>query len=165
MTYLNFREKESQAGKVLRDWWKNLENNTGDRAALRRCVTPAQTVSVPAFHELHWRLKSQGYAVEPDRLLAVAALSARIRTDVSGELPLQMAGEGEEPPVSQLRFRRLLQCQDHRELFPLLRRALGLLDDNASLVSLADGIYWWNDRKRKDWAYAYFGRVAKGNAA
>ena len=41
-------------------------------------------------------------------------------------------------------------------LFPLLIRAIRLLDGSVDLVSLANAAFWWNERTRKSWAYDYY---------
>lgn len=149
--------QNSPATRTLQAWWKDLENNTGDRAALRRCNKPLDVAFIPAFHELCRELNPR----QPDRLLPVAGLVARLKGDVAGELPKHMATakSGGGPRVSELRFRRLLQCQSGDELFTDLRRLLDLLDNKTNLASLADAAYWWSDRIRKHWAYAYYGEL------
>ncbi len=42
----------SDAGRILRKWHASLSDNRGDRAALRKCATPANVVFVPAYHAL-----------------------------------------------------------------------------------------------------------------
>jgi CRISPR system Cascade subunit CasB len=31
-----------------------------------------------------------------------------------------------------------------------------LVDDSANVADLAGSIYWWNERTKKDWAFAYY---------
>ena len=35
-------------------------------------------------------------------------------------------------------------------------RLVRLLGGSVDIVSLANGIYWWNERTKKEWAYAYY---------
>jgi CRISPR system Cascade subunit CasB len=154
---------ETDAGKVLHNWWSELEENKGDRAALRRCGESVAVVFVPAYHDLYEELKRCGQTNE-SRLPAVAGLLAHVKSLLPGRiLAEQMAnpkGPGSTAPtVSELRFRRLLQCQTPEELFPALRRVVSLLNEQVNIYSLADSVYWWGDAMRRRWAYAYYGAL------
>jgi CRISPR system Cascade subunit CasB len=159
---LQFRP-DSEAGSVLHSWWVRLEDNKGDRAALRRCQEPLEALFVPAYHQLYHALRP--YDGSSDlRLPAIAALLAHVKHILPGpDFATQMAAPkltgGEAPRLSELRFRRVLQCQTINELFPALRRVIALLDDSVNIYSLADNLYWWGDRVRRDWAYAYYGAL------
>jgi CRISPR system Cascade subunit CasB len=63
--------------------------------------------------------------------------------------------KGDSALVSELRFRRLLQC-DRKKLYGSLIRILRLLDDTADLYDLAESVYFWGESVKKIWAYAYF---------
>ena len=88
-----------------------------------------------------------------------AALLAHVKDDDSGaSLPVLMSKreqEGDRPPVSPLRFRRLLETTDVEDLFVGLRRVLPLLSHRANVVALANDVVNWGDLTRKRWAYAY----------
>lgn len=159
---------DSEPGKILRDWWAGLEDKKGDRAALRRCNTLTEVVFVPTFHDLCSGLKRGGEcSARPERLPAIAGLLAHVRPEGDPkqdlgdglDLPKQMASpkkSGIDPALSELRFRRLLQCRTAEELFPNLRRVVNLLGNRVDIYSLAESTYFWNDRIRKKWAYAYY---------
>lgn len=158
-------------GKALREWWQELQEDPGDRAALRRADALDEVAAVPAFHRLRWRIDkvldgrrlSSG---QRERLLVVAALAARLRDDQSRERGFvgQMAGDGAEAaPVSALRFRRLLQARETPDLYRQLRRTLAMLDHRGDLLSLADGVLHWGESRRKRWAYAYYGLAPKND--
>jgi CRISPR system Cascade subunit CasB len=158
---LPFRH-DSESGKVLRSWWDELQDkNKGSRAELRRCQTPAKVSFVRAYHTLFYDLQEYGYT-PGSKLSAIAALAAHVK-DVRGDKPFaqQMAAPkvdgGTAPQLSELRFRRLLQYESIDELFPPLRRAVHLLGGNINLYSLANSVYRWGDRERRQWAYAYYG--------
>jgi CRISPR system Cascade subunit CasB len=152
---------DTEPGKVLYTWWAELEDNKGDRADLRRCREPVEAVFVPAYHDLYRDLRPHGHA-DNTKLPAVAALAAHVR-QVRGDKPFahQMAAPKVEgstaPQLSELRFRRLLQCETLDELFPALRRVVHLLGGNVNLYSMANSVYYWGDRERRQWAYAYYG--------
>ena len=135
MKWLEF-SPDNAAGQQLAQWHRALADNRGDRAALRRCGSLVEVAFVPAFHQLSRELRAVADApINPDRLLAVAGLAAIIKQPIASPLPRQMArpAVGDKPPVSELRFRRLLQCQTQEDLFHPLRRILHLLDDQANL--------------------------------
>jgi len=58
--------------------------------------------------------------------------------------------------VSDLRFRRLLAIDDRDKLYVSVIRIVRLLNGEADIPSLADGIYWWNDKTKNAWAYDYY---------
>ncbi len=70
---------------------------------------------------------------------------------------------GTAPQLSELRFRRLLQYERINDLFPALRRVVYLLGGNINLYSLANSVYFWGDRQRQEWAYAYYGDLKSDN--
>ena len=79
---------------------------------------------------------------------------------------MQMAeSKGGTPLVSELRFRRLLQERDIDRLYASLIRVLRMLNRKANPLRLAQDVYYWNDRTRKEWAYAYFPRVPEKKTA
>jgi CRISPR system Cascade subunit CasB len=58
--------------------------------------------------------------------------------------------------VSGLRFRRLLKVKEADGLFSALGRVVALLGGAVNLQSLANSVYFWNDRTRKQWAFEYY---------
>jgi len=165
---LQFRA-DTEPGKVLYRWLaefdedeKGKQSKKGDRAALRRCHEPLEALFVPAYHDLYHELLRQDDYVDSVKLPAIAALTAHVK-QVRGDKQFaqQMAAPkaqgGNAPQVSELRFRRLLQCETVDELFPALRRVVHLLDGSVNLYNLANSVYWWGDQKRREWAYAYYG--------
>jgi CRISPR system Cascade subunit CasB len=150
----------SAGREILFTWWRGLEQDKGGRAALRRCHTLTEVVLVPAYHGLYRPLLALPELYwQRDRLPAVAALAAMVEVWESGlpSLPGQMSQKlGERKWVSELRLRRLLQCQEPEELFQALRRVVRLLDHRVDILSLADGVHDWGDRTRKEWAFDYY---------
>lgn len=156
---------KAPAREVLHEWWTGLENDKGDRAALRRCREPLEALFIPAYHRLYLELCNKLDKTDrPDRnkLPEVAALLAHVRSPViEKSFAAQMATPrqgGSEPRLSELRFRRLLQYPTREELFPALRRVVRLLDGNVNPYSLANDLYWWGDRVKREWAYQYYGQ-------
>lgn len=172
-TDLTFSQPEVR--DAILSWWKELDNGMGDRAALRRCHNPLEVAFTPAFHRLKMRLESSG-SVRPDHLDNLAVIAGVLshvseyrqedRVEYSRHsFAVQMA----HPPlkwspvkkacVSGLRFRQLLKIESPDTLYTTMIRLVRLLGGSADLVSLADGIYWWNDHTKKEWAYAYYGNA------
>jgi CRISPR system Cascade subunit CasB len=180
---------ETKWGKALQKWHTGLADNRGDRAALKQCKSPTQVVFVPAFHELYQAITTIGRAtVEAkaitwpwpklerhirERLPIIASLTALVDPSENpdsgtetGErrvsLPRQMGtvrSSGGGPMVSDLRFRRLLKCRTPDELYPALRRVVGLLKNHnlrADVMSLAQSVFYWGENMRKEWAYEYY---------
>jgi CRISPR system Cascade subunit CasB len=154
--YLKF-VKDSEEMQALDSWWLSLNDNRGERAELRRCSTLAEVAFTPAYHRLRLAVDKFGSA-NYDALALVAGLAARVKCDVADNtLAEQMAtGKAEGARVSGLRFRRLLKITDGEELFTAMGRVIVLLGGSINLQSLANSIYFWNDKTRKQWAFEYY---------
>lgn len=153
----NLFASDAPATKTLIDWWEGLEQEKGTRAELRRAERPEEIMLHPAYSRLHGQLAEllKGNWQWEYRLARVIGLLVHVRkNDTSRPLAKQMGGN--PPIVSELRFRRLLQCK-HGDLYPRLRRTLAMLDGRkANLPDLIDAAFHWNDHTRKTWALAYF---------
>jgi CRISPR system Cascade subunit CasB len=163
--------KENAYGKVLYEWWLNLqekpkenqEKRRGDRAgraALRRCATVTQVVLTPTYLRLFQRLQQAGWSGSPeqeDRLAVVVGLLAHVKDEDEQPLAKTMSAhvEGDQPAVSELRFLRLLESPDLDALFTGLRRILPLMKHKANLFDLTNDLLLWGDKVKKKWAYAY----------
>jgi len=159
---------EDDSFTILRNWWHKLEDNKGERAALKRADSLTEVVFCPAYHRLLITLRDAGYLMQESRyskLAAIAGLVARIKEDIPGALGSQMGAlkPGDKPSVSELRMRRLLACDDLEELYMLLRRSLGILGGNASIAGVAAVVWHWEpiaEKKQQDsrrqMAYDYY---------
>lgn len=152
-----------ETSSILLSWWKGLEHDKGERAFMRRASAPGEVVFSPAYHRLLSQLQRDGRYIDREALAGVAGLAAHVKGHTDGaSLSKQMAkprSSGSGARVSGLRFRRLLAVSDRGELYPLMIRVIRLLGDQVNLVSLANGVYWWNDKTdktKKDWAYDYY---------
>ena len=158
--YLRFT-KDSNEVKEFVAWWEWLAENRGERAVLRRCGTLTEVVLTPAYHRLRQAVSRNG-RVYDDGLALLAGMAAKVKTHKSGSsIAEQMAaGKPENPDgtarISGLRFRRLLKAKDHEALFTPLGRVIALLNGEANIESLAQSIYFWNDKSRKNWAFDYY---------
>ena len=169
-TYLTFSQSEVRV--ALLSWWKELDTARGDRAALRQCHNPLEVAFTPAFHRLKMRLEPFG-SISPDqmdRLAIVAGVLSHVKENkpedrernlqrsfaVQMASPLSKGGPGKKACVSGMRFRQLLKIEDPDKLYATMIRLVRLLGGSVDMVSLAAGIYWWNERTKKEWAYAYY---------
>lgn len=153
-------DPDKPLGKLLNEWWENIKQNRGERAELSRAKSVDDIILLPVFQRSCLRFKPffEGENNWESRLAEVLGLLAHVRKTSSQEIALQMAGgpKPTDPPVvSELRFRRLLQ-KDRRELFVAMIRILRLLDNQANLHDLANSVYYWGDRTKRDWAFTYF---------
>jgi CRISPR system Cascade subunit CasB len=159
--FLRF-DKDSPEYGVLIEWWKGLDADRGNRAALRRCNNVTEVAFAPSFHALNRSLMQHGH-VDSESLAVVAALAAHVKEhDARMSLAEQMAtpkAAGGSSAVSDLRFRRLLRIQDRDELLPALLRVMRLLGGNLNLQGLAESVYGWNDYIRKKWAFDYYSKT------
>ena len=64
--------------------------------------------------------------------------------------PPSKGGPGKKACVSSMRFRQLLKIEDTDKLYTTMIRLVRLLGGSVDdIVSLANGIYWWNERTKK----------------
>jgi len=169
---------ENPAGEDLQkiDSPKNQEStrkpDRAGRAALRRCATIAQITWVPAYQRLYHRLQQKGWSAslaQKDRLAAVAGLLAYVKENNEQPLAKTMSAStdgSDQPNVSMLRFRRLLDSPDLEALFTGLRRVLPLMKYQANVKVLAEDLIYrgWGDHVKKHWAYDYDWPTKSDNA-
>lgn len=158
---------------VVRTWWQGLENDKGERAALRRASTLTEVMLSPAFHRLLRELRQAGYGIAEGRyskLAVIAGLAARLDSNkaeplesLASRMGTPKTKDGKKAAIAELRMRSLLACNDLETFYTLLRRALALLDDHANLADLAAIIWHWSpmDEKRpndprRQMAYDYY---------
>lgn len=155
-----FQEGDDSA-TILRAWWESLEREKGERAFLRRASYPAEVVFSPAYHRLLSQLWQHDCKVKREPLAVIAGLATHVKEDTGSvrNIAQQMASPkpgGNGARLSGLRFRRLLAVNQWEELYPLMIRVIRLLGGRVNLISLANAVYWWNERTRKEWAYDYY---------
>lgn len=153
----------SAEGLAIDRWLNYLdEHDKGGRAELRRASSVLAAAMCQATHRLHRQLDAicQGDMNEAqrDRLAMACALMAHIKKP--GPLPLPQAMSERKPgsdriPVSELRFRRLLDAHDDEALFSGLRRVLPLIDGLVCPVQLTRDVLFWGDTVKRAWAYDY----------
>lgn len=158
----NLFKPGSKSAAILHVWWKDLEDNKGERARLRRAPSPTEVAFSPAYHRLFNQLPS----ISRESLEAVAGLISHVREDTgsSKKFAQQMGAKktgSDNAIVSGLRFRRILAISDRNTLYPMMLRVIHLLGGKVNLLSLAESVYWWDERTWKDWAYEYYAAAPK----
>jgi len=161
--YVDF-SPESDAGKILFEWWESLDKNRGERAQLRRCGNLTEVAFVPSYHYRLLNKLGRVANVSREKLAAVAGILSHVKKhDGKDSFAEQMAtpktGDGKKARVSDLRFRRFLKNEDYEELFPAVIRIVRMLDGKANIFNLANDVYWWKDRTKKKWAYKYYAKA------
>lgn len=146
-------------GRELLSWWGGLDDDRAGRAILRRAASPTQIALTAPYQRLFRRLQTTAdiHPLDCERLAALVGLLAHVETNESRSIPRAMSEceQGERPPVSELRFLRLLDSPDIETLFTGLRRVLPLMKHQADILALADGVSFWGDSVKKQWAYDY----------
>lgn len=150
-------------------WWQKISSETAsgnaraDRAVLRRAANIDAVVLSSAYQRVHAEMAKAHNGRpwqdwENDRVAVIVGLAAHLKENVSLSLPEAMSyrREGSDRnPVSELRFRRLLESPDIDTLFSGLRRILPLINHAVDLRSLSRDVFGWGDGVKKRWAYAY----------
>lgn len=95
------------------------------------------------------------------RLMPILGLLSHVKShDEERSIAAAMAqSKNESPIVSELRFQRLLQSRDRKELYPLLLRGIKLLGNNVNVNDLIKSVYFWGDSCKKRWAFDYYRRA------
>ncbi len=160
---LSFRE--GPARDALLAWWRALQDTPGERAELQRCKTVTDIFFAPAFHRLRFALSKHARSND-ERLAVVAAVLAHVKIPAHGTFASQLAAPksgGSSAAVSGLRFRRLIQVgqDEHDKLLRDMIRMVRFLGDVANVADLANGLYWWNDKTRRQWATDYYTAAPK----
>ena len=159
-------DPDKPSGEMLQRCWINIQQNRGERAELGRAKSVDDIILLPAFHRICLQFKPffDGENNWESRLAAIVGLLAHIKTPTGEKFASQMAGDGDRPVVSELRFRRLLQ-KDRNELFIAMIRVLRILNYKANLHDMANSVYYWGNGTKRDWAFTYFPKIPNKTSA
>jgi CRISPR type I-E-associated protein CasB/Cse2 len=160
-------------GSLAFNWWRALQpqtdqnghitsrGNPGALARLRRASSPVEALA--EAEAIHLAAKLDITRSQTDRLAYVGALAAtlaHVRDNQQGQSMAQMlgpVGKDESGIMSALRFQRLITARGADDLMRQMRNAVKLLKGRANITDLAASIYWWGDKTRINWTYAYWG--------
>jgi len=164
--------------QVARRWWRTLHDTTStdgtpnrarDPAALARlprAATPVDPLEEPSVFDLYNKLGFSPRDVERrlTRVAVVAAVLAHVSADATpGSSGFRrgfadLLGRGERPPMSALRFKRLLAATEDQDLMGAFRRAVALAGKkDIDVGDVATSLLDWSDRRRMHWAFDYYG--------
>jgi CRISPR system Cascade subunit CasB len=159
-------EKDSPSGEVILNWWNELNRSPGNRANLRRCNTPSETVFLPVSHILISKLedcKDIQFKLSSDRICAIAGILSHIKEDSNQSFARQLSQKkpgSEQAVVSDIRFRRILQYSNISEdelFYQKIIRVIHHVDRKVNILDLFASLYFWGDKVKKQWAYDYYG--------
>ncbi len=168
---MRYRYLNQHQANVVHAWWRALqpeamdrspESKTdsgklfwfdrGPRARLRRAASLAEVETENACFLLRDRLGElrSEWLDEHDSewLPLVCGTVAAVGNDTGDERSLAQAlgfasAVNDAPPMSELRFRRLMQPDDPESFFRQLRRALKLASGSVNTAQLADDLLGW----------------------
>ncbi len=158
----------AEQAKAIMGWWRsNLQTDghgaqTGPARALaarlRRAVSPVEVLSEEAVFDLG---KALGLTQESDalRLTILAATLAHVKQHQPRRLA-NCLGAGDPPPLSQLRFQRILRAEAGPELAEFLRRALPMVEHSCNVGQLGVDLLHWDEKTRTRWCFDYFHSMA-----
>ena len=164
-------ERQPTVASICYNWWETeIHSDTGEaritRARLKRCDNAAEALSVEAVHRLYHKLKASGFcqvsqgneAALAEKLCLIAVTLALVKENNSRRIA-ELFGEGSEQKthLSALKFQAIIHEEQPLALLRLLRRALPSIDYRANIRALAQDLYFWNERTRIDWCFAYYG--------
>jgi len=177
---------------MLQGWHKELKDNRGDRARLKRAERAEDVLLTSSFfrflHQMpeNWRkdkriLSSAAVAgllahVKEDRQIESKRYQSKnIKRIASFAELLARPIEGKKPPMSELRFQKLQKSRTMDDFYRGVIRAIRLLNSKVNIPSLANDIIHWHleynsmaDREPEKrmavrWATDYFTALPKEN--
>jgi len=142
---------DDKTKEFLTQWWKDLQNDNGGRARLRRCQTPEEAALQPQTY----RLKQILSWLPLEAVATIAGIAAHIK-EVAGEGFGKSLAKPKEKngrvPFSETRFRQLLSARDWNELYRSLRRAVTILDGKVGYLSFVQTVILWNEEFKGEYA-------------
>jgi len=144
----------------LYSWWSGLEERKGDRARLRRCRKPADVLVQKEFFRFY-EIIGEPKHLSRKKLAAVCGLLSHVEDDAGrknfGELLGQAGPEASRPKVTEPRFRRLLNYENHEDLYRPIIRILSQLDNRVPIHGFSKTIFYWDSEgTRESLAFDYY---------
>lgn len=154
------REDIKTMSDSLAKWRSDLHepHRRGARAELRRSKNITDVIMTPTFQRLCARLAEELKTFskkDKERLAFIVGLLSHVREHSKVKLAKSMSA-GSPSCVSELRFRRLLQNDYDDRFYAAMIRIIRMLKYQVNVYDLVESMYYWDERKKKEWAYAYF---------
>ncbi len=160
-------EEGHPVSDFILEWLKDLKDNKGDRAELRRCKNLKEIQKSPAYQRCYWQLiklfSQEQQAPSRIQMATIIGLAAHVEDSVSEEYDGQQRdffgyqiGSGDKPKLSELRFRRLLKIKDREKLYRFLVQVIRLLERKVILLDMLSIAYFWGDSAKTNLAYKYY---------
>lgn len=146
--------KQQKGPDVAEEWWKDLEKRRAARARLRRAKTPLEIMQEPEALRLIERLPRN-----PGRVAVLVGILAWVGDNDDQPVARAIGRtslDEKEAPMSEARFRRLLQARDD-ELMEAMRRLVRLTKGKANVRDLSFAVLYWGDEVKKRWIFQYYG--------
>lgn len=158
--------RDNDIGVIALRWWRSLTNRDVPAARrawaeLRRSHTVAEIGLTPAYAQLLGAIRDSGQhdSGVPGRVAAIALALAGIAPEQgmgTGNFAHAASPTGKDrAPVSELRFRRLLEINDRARLAAALRRVVPLMP-GVPVPDLARSVFFWGDDCKRRWAEQYW---------
>lgn len=145
---------------VWLSFWIRLKEDRGGRAQLARCGTVTEAAFCAPFHLLRRMKGNPTREMDLQKLGLIATVLAHVDLDEpSGNLARLMASsQGDKAVVSDVRFRQLLRSEpgDLDERLAALMRVIRQLGRKAPVHRLAEDLWWWNEKTKRQWALDYY---------
>jgi CRISPR system Cascade subunit CasB len=171
MKIINLVTNESEMSKVfwntIEEWWRDLDNDRGARARLRRAKTPDEVFVSSDFQRgIRSLLESAQIRLNHDEAFKLAlAIGVLVYSKTPNRkiiLPkchfarqISEKDQGRDT-LKDTRFRKLLATTDDVNLFVRLRRLVSYLGDYPEYKSLICGASNWTEQTRRDWGVNYY---------
>jgi len=162
-------------GKTALNWWSgHIGGDTPSAKALsarlRRSTIPSQSLSERAVVGLveaaTKELGADSDAVhalhDPIRLHRVVSVLAHVRVHEKSAL-FALAGKarrGNNPPLSELRFKRVLSATG-KDIPTAVRRVVQMTDGRANVASLATDILFHGEKVLQGWCFDYYQALSR----
>jgi CRISPR system Cascade subunit CasB len=167
-------DKDSPSGEIILQWWNDLQRNNGNRANLRRCNTPSETVFLPVSQILISKLKESEdikFKLSSDRICAIAGILSHVKENIPINFARQLSQKksgSDQALVSDIRFRRILQYSNISEdelFYQKIIRVIHHVDRKVNIFDIFYSLYFWGlgDKVKKQWAYDYYGTSTSEN--
>lgn len=149
-----FELRNDEQKERLLNWWRQLHDNTGNRAELRRCHSPEDAATKADTFRVY-NLLRHFYSIEA--AATIVGLLSHIKPESEYDFThfgkkLSSVKEGSEKPVfSESRFRHLLKSRNWNDFYTNLRRAIVVLDGKVHPLFIADMILRWDREQRPDY--------------